>query len=569
MQQQMVSFTKQVFMQLKTFFNDHKRDFVAGLIVFLIALPLCLGIAQASHAPLFAGLVAGIVGGIVVGFFSGSHLSVSGPAAGLTAIVLAAIGELGAFNIFLCAVIVGGAVQLLLGFLKAGGIANFIPSSVIEGMLAGIGLTIIIKQLPDAAGFSTQATATMNDADDGFVMGFIGNALQHVQPAAIVISLLGIGILILWQTKWFKRIQLLPAGLIVVLLGVGINWLFSSAAPDLYLGSTHLVSLPVASSVSEFFAQFTLPDFKGFTMPKVWETGLVIAIVASIETLLCVEATDKLDPQKRFTPVNRELKAQGIGNIISGFLGGLPMTSVIVRTSANINAGARSKVSTIFHGMLLLICAATIPLVLNLIPKASLAAILIFTGYRLCRPSIFKHMWKGGWTQFVPFVATLVAVVSLDLLKGVGIGLLISIFYILRQNMRIPYYYIRNTYSNGELVKLTLAQEVSFLNKASIKETLEKIPHGTNLIVDALLTEYIDFDVLDVIQEFHDHIAPQRNIRMSLVGFKDSYKVYSAVSEKDIIYSLMHTEEVPKRSSGGHKNLLQQLAREAGNKYSL
>lgn len=556
-------------MQQTSFLAKYKKDFVAGLIVFLIALPLCLGIAQASNAPLFSGLVAGMVGGIVVGFLSGSHVSVAGPAAGLTAIVLVAIGELGAFDIFVCAVIIAGAIQLALGFLKAGGIANFIPSSVIEGMLAGIGLTIIIKQVPDAVGYAKNSSARMADADDGIVFNFISTSLQHVEPAAIIIAVIGIGLLVLWQTKWFKKIQLLPAALIVVVLGIALNEILKSAAPSLYLDNKHLVNIPVASSLGEFFGQFTLPNLSGFTMPKVWETGIVIAIVASIETLLCIEAADKLDTHKRYTPVNRELRAQGVGNMISGLLGGMPMTSVIVRTSANINAGARSKMSTIFHGVLLVICAGSIPFVLNMIPKASLAAILIFTGYKLCRPSIFKHMWKGGWTQFVPFMATLIAVVSLDLLKGVGIGLLISIFYILRQNMRIPYYFIRNSYSNGDLVKLTLAQEVSFLNKASIKETLENIPANTSLIVDATLTEYIDFDVLDIIKEFHDIKAPEKNIKMSLVGFKDSYKLQSKVTEKEIIYNLMHTDEVPKRSSGGHKGLLQQLSREAGTKNSL
>ncbi|OJW79040.1 MAG: hypothetical protein BGO69_03965 [Bacteroidetes bacterium 46-16] len=556
-------------MQQTSFLAKYKKDFVAGLIVFLIALPLCLGIAQASNAPLFSGLVAGMVGGIVVGFLSGSHVSVAGPAAGLTAIVLVAIGELGAFDIFVCAVIIAGAIQLALGFLKAGGIANFIPSSVIEGMLAGIGLTIIIKQVPDAVGYAKNSSARMADADDGIVFNFISTSLQHVEPAAIIIAVIGIGLLVLWQTKWFKKIQLLPAALIVVVLGIALNEMLKSAAPSLYLDNKHLVNIPVASSLGEFFGQFTLPNLSGFTMLKVWETGIVIAIVASIETLLCIEAADKLDTHKRYTPVNRELRAQGVGNMISGLLGGMPMTSVIVRTSANINAGARSKMSTIFHGVLLVICAGSIPFVLNMIPKASLAAILIFTGYKLCRPSIFKHMWKGGWTQFVPFMATLIAVVSLDLLKGVGIGLLISIFYILRQNMRIPYYFIRNSYSNGDLVKLTLAQEVSFLNKASIKETLENIPANTSLIVDATLTEYIDFDVLDIIKEFHDIKAPEKNIKMSLVGFKDSYKLQSKVTEKEIIYNLMHTDEVPKRSSGGHKDLLQQLSREAGTKNSL
>jgi len=546
-------------MQKQSIFTNSRPNFISGLIVFLIALPLCLGIAQASHAPLFSGVVAGIIGGIVVGFLSPSQLSVTGPAAGLTAIVLAALTELKAFDIFLCSVIIAGAVQLLLGFVKAGGIANYIPSSVIEGMLAGIGLTIIIKQLPDAVGYVKSNTATMVDADDGFVLNFITTAMRHIQPAAIVISVTGIVILLLWQTRWFQKMRLVPAGLIVVLIGTVINQLIIATTGG-GLNSSHLVSLPIAGSASEFIHQFTLPDFSGFRNIKVWETGLVIAIVASIETLLCIEATDKMDPLKRYTSPNKELKAQGIGNIISGLLGGLPLTSVIVRTSANINAGAKSKQSTIIHGVLLLICVASIPMLLNLIPKASLAAILIFTGYKLCKPATFKHMWKGGLTEFIPFIATLTAVVALDLLKGVGIGLLISVFYILRQNMRIPYYYVRNTYSNGDIVKLTLAQEVSFLNKASIKTTLDSILPNSNLIIDASKSEYINFDVLDIIKEFHDYNAKEKNIKVSLVGFKDIYKIPKTYSENELLGSMLHLNEMPQRTSGGHKELLQQLA---------
>ena len=555
-------------MQKQSIFTNSRPNFISGLIVFLIALPLCLGIAQASHAPLFSGVVAGIIGGIVVGFLSPSQLSVTGPAAGLTAIVLAALTELKAFDIFLCSVIIAGAVQLLLGFVKAGGIANYIPSSVIEGMLAGIGLTIIIKQLPDAVGYVKSNTATMVDADDGFVLNFITTAMRHIQPAAIVISVTGIVILLLWQTRWFQKMRLVPAGLIVVLIGTVINQLIIATTGG-GLNSSHLVSLPIAGSASEFIHQFTLPDFSGFRNIKVWETGLVIAIVASIETLLCIEATDKMDPLKRYTSPNKELKAQGIGNIISGLLGGLPLTSVIVRTSANINAGAKSKQSTIIHGVLLLICVASIPMLLNLIPKASLAAILIFTGYKLCKPATFKHMWKGGLTEFIPFIATLTAVVALDLLKGVGIGLLISVFYILRQNMRIPYYYVRNTYSNGDIVKLTLAQEVSFLNKASIKTTLDSILPNSNLIIDASKSEYINFDVLDIIKEFHDYNAKEKNIKVSLVGFKDIYKIPKTYSENELLGSMLHLNEMPQRTSGGHKELLQQLATPLNNQTKL
>ena len=542
-----------------------KKDVLSGLIVFLIALPLCLGIAQASHAPLFAGVVAGIVGGIVIGSLSGSHLSVSGPAAGLTAIVLVAITELNAFEVFLCSVIIAGVIQVIIGYLKAGAIANYIPSSVLEGMLAGIGLTIIIKQLPDAVGFAKNKAAVMVDADDGFLMNTITTATSHMQAGAVVISLVGLVLLILWQTKAFKKIQLVPAGLIVVLIGTLLNALFIGAAPQLALDSSHLVKLPIPASAGDFFRQFSLPDFRGFTSLKVWETGIVIAVVASIETLLCIEATDKLDPQKRYTPADRELKAQGIGNIVSGFLGGLPITSVIVRSSANVNAGAQTKRSTIIHGVLLLLCAASIPAMLNLIPKAALAAILIFTGYRLCKPAVFKHMWKGGWTQFIPFVATVVGVVSLDLLKGVGIGLLISIFYILRQNIRIPYYYQRSTFSEGDLIKLKLAEEVSFLNKASIKETLEQLPENSKVIIDASNTQYIDFDVLDIIREFYHTQAREKKIDMSLVGFKNVYKLPATIQERDIVSGFINKNEVPVRSAGDHRKLLAQLKKHLSN----
>ncbi len=536
-----------------------KKDFFSGLIVFLIALPLCLGIAQACHAPLFSGIVAGIVGGIVVGFFSSSHLSVTGPAAGLTAIVLVAITELNSFEVFLCSVILAGVIQTAFGYLKAGAIANYIPSSVLEGMLAGIGLTIIIKQLPDAVGFAKNKAAVMVDAEDGFLVNTITTATHHVQGGAIIITLVGILLLVVWQTKAFKKLQLLPAGLLVVVVGTMLNVIFNKMAPQLGLDNTHLVSLPVASSIADFFKQFTAPDLNGFKVAKVWETGIVIAVVASIETLLCIEATDKLDPMKRYTSTDQELKAQGIGNIVSGLLGGLPVTSVIVRSSANVNAGAKSKLSTIIHGTLLLICAASIPAILNMIPKAALAAILIFTGYKLCKPTVFKHMWKGGLTQFIPFIATLVGVVALDLLKGVGIGLVISIFYLLRHNIRLPYYYQRSTYSNGELIKLTLGQEVSFLNKASIKETLENLPNHSVVIIDASETQYIDFDVLDLIKEFYTTRAKEKHINMSLLGFKSDYDVPKAPTEREAMAKLVDRNEIPERSSGNYKKLLNQL----------
>ena len=544
---------------------NFRKDALAGLIVFLIALPLCLGIAQASHAPLFAGIVAGVIGGIVVGFFSRSQLSVSGPAAGLIAIVIGAIEGFGSFQIFLCAVMVAGAVQLLLGLIRAGTIANYFPKNVIEGMLAGIGLTIIIKELPNAVGFVKGAQGGgMADADDGFSWSFISEAMQRIEPSAAIISVVGISILALWQLKAFKKLALVPAGLLVVLIGTAINEIFRASSPAMALEPMHLVSLPVPKNAAAFLAQFSLPDFKGFMDPAVWKTGVIIAVVASIETLLCIEATDQMDPHKRYTSGNAELRAQGIGNMLSGLIGGLPITSVIVRSSANINAGAQTKRATILHGTLLLVCVAAIPMLLNHIPKAALSAILLFTGYRLCRPTIFKHMWKGGITQFVPFVVTALAVVSLDLLKGVGIGLAISIFYMLRQNLRIPYYYQRSTYSNGDLIKLTLAQEVSFLNKASIKETLKQLPSGSSIIIDASHTEYIDFDVLDVIRDFAETQAPERNIKVSLIGFMNAYKLPKVASEREVMSELVNASEVPKRSAGSHEKLLKQLAEQEG-----
>ncbi len=542
---------------------------VAGIIVFLIALPLCLGIAQASNAPLFSGIVAGVVGGIVIGFFSRSHLSVSGPAAGLVAIVIGAIatlspsvagGEpdtLAGFRFFLCAVIIAGVIQMVLGFLKAGTIANYFPSSVIEGMLAGIGLTIIIKQLPDAVGFNAPA----GDISGGG--SWFTNFFNAIEPGAVFITLLGLGIFILWSGKRMKKVQIIPAGLLVVVLGTLVNMLFHYLAPSLHIGGGHLVQLPVPQNVADFAGQFMLPDFSGFMKPEVWQFGIVIAVVASIETLLCIEATDKLDPQKRYTSGDSELKAQGIGNMISGFIGGLPITSVIVRSSANINAGAKTKLSAITHGVLLLVCVATIPIILNLIPKAALAAILIYTGYRLCRPAVFRHMWHAGLSQFIPFAVTAVAVAlpMVGLLKGVGIGMVISIFYILRNNLRVPFFYKRTVYQSGEVITLDLAQDVSFLNKASIKNTLKRLPRNSTVIIDASQAEFIDYDVLELIRDFRQNQAKHKNIKMSLLGFKNLYKLPEEVlTDPETVEEMVKRREPPiKRSAGRYKKLLRQL----------
>ncbi|HTN37263.1 MAG TPA: SulP family inorganic anion transporter [Arachidicoccus sp.] len=536
-----------------------KKDLVAGLIVFLIALPLCLGIAQASNAPLFSGIVSGIIGGILIGILSKSNFSVSGPAAGLVAIIIGALEDLGAFEILLCATVLAGIFQLVLGFAKAGTFANFFPSSVIEGMLAGIGLTIIFKQLPDAVGFHGELLG-LQDAERGINFSMLSGITDNLHFGAMAICVVSLFILVLWQSNSIGKLKMIPAGLLVVVIGTVMNLGFHYTGGNLQLQEDYLVHLAIPTSFSSFISQFTFPDMKGFLNPQVWRYGAVIAIVASIETLLCIEATDKLDPLKRNTPGNAELKAQGIGNILSGFIGGLPITSVIVRSSANLNSGAKSKLSTIVHGCLLLICVATIPSILNLIPKAALAAILIFTGYRLARPAIFRHMYKVGPTEFIPFVVTAVAVALpfLGLLKGVALGFVINIFYLLRSNMRIPYYYRRIKSAGGDATTLKLAQEVSFLNKGSIKKTLDAFPENSTIILDATDAEYIDYDVLEVIREFHDVKAPEKNITVSLVGFKNNYRVPQGANVHYLMNEL-DGDQTARRSAGKHKKLLEEL----------
>lgn len=543
----------------KSLFAYAKNDLLAGLIVFLIALPLCLGIAQASGAPLFSGIVAGVVGGVVIGVLSKSTFSVSGPAAGLVAIVVGAITELKTFDVFLCAVILSGFLQLILGFAKAGTFANFFPSSVIEGMLAGIGLTIIFKQLPDAVGYDSDRVG-MLDGERGMDLNILTGITENVHWGAVVITLICLGILILWTTRPFRKLQMMPAGLVVVVVGTLLNVLFHSTSGVLHLDEAYLVQLEVPKSANEFFAQFTTPDLSGFADPLVWQYGLIIAVVASIETLLCIEATDKMDPLKRNTSGNSELIAQGIGNVTSGLLGGLPITSVIVRSSANINAGARSKLSAIVHGVLLFGCVAAIPMVLNMIPRSALAAILIFTGYRLAKPSIFVHMYKVGRTEFIPFVVTAIAVALpfLGLLKGVGLGMVISIFYLLRANTRMPYYYKRIQTDDQDVITLQLAQEVSFLNKGSIKKTLDSFPKGSTVVIDASGSEYIDYDVLEEIREFYMGKAPSQDITVSLVGFRNEYKIPSGASVHLMMDQLEHSADA-RKWAGKHNKLLKEL----------
>jgi len=503
------------------------QNFAPGLVVFLVALPLCLGIALASGAPPLSGIIAGIVGGIVIGFISNSNISVSGPAAGLTAIVLTAITDLGAFELFLCAGIIAGLLQLVLGFIRAGSISNYFPNNVIEGMLAGIGIIIILKQIPHALGFDKDYEGNESLFNEGVNFGYFNELFSAIHPGAVVITLVSVAILLTWDyVPALKRIKMLPGALVAVITGILLNEVFKSSGSALAVGSEHLVTLPVPQTLSEFGDLITLPNFKGFLNPQVWIAGATIAIVASIETLLCIEASDRLDVKRRITDTNLELKAQGIGNLVSSFIGGLPMTSVVVRSSANANAGATSKVSAIIHGVLLLLCVVSIPFTLNLIPFATLAAVLILVGYKLAKPATFIHFWHNGKYQFIPFLATVLAVVFTDLLKGVGIGLVISIIYILQGNMKRAYYLSRETLNDTDEFTIRLSEEVSFLNKAAIKKTLKNVKPGSKVTIDAKTTSYIATDVLDMIQDFANVRAKEENIQVDLIGFRTSYKDY-------------------------------------------
>ncbi|HVI48310.1 MAG TPA: SulP family inorganic anion transporter [Chitinophaga sp.] len=539
-------------------FSNIKGDFSAGLVVFLIAVPLCLGIALASGAPLFSGMIAGIVGGLVVGFLSGSQLSVSGPAAGLTAVVLTAITKLGAFDVFLLSLVIAGGLQLLLGTIKAGTVANYFPSNVITGMLTAIGIIIILKQLPHAFGYDADSEGdfTFIQTDGNNSISALFSALNHINLGATIITIISIFIILYWSK--IPKVSIVPAPLVAVITGILLNMAFSGSAV-LALGSNHLVSLPVPTSFNDFIGQFTTPNFGAIGNKEVWITAMTIAIVASVETLLNVEATDKLDPLKRYTPPNRELKAQGIGNIVSGLIGGLPVTSVIVRSSANINAGARSKMSTMIHAALLLVCAALIPSVLNKIPLATLAAVLLVTGYKLCKISIFKEMFKNGKYQWVPFIVTVLAIVFTDLLIGIALGMAVSVVAILRGNMKSSYFFRKEKYHTGDSIRLELAQEVSFLNKASILLTLDHLPNDTTVIIDAHKTAYIDFDVLQTIREFKEIKAQQKDIKVILTGFKSVYNIQNTPDLSQEEQNSLSSGEVYTISTGNHKDLLKQL----------
>lgn len=507
----------------KSFLSNLKYDIPASIVVFLVAVPLCLGIALASGAPLFSGIIAGIIGGIVVGALSGSQLGVSGPAAGLAVIVLTAINELGAFEIFLMAVVLGGIFQVLLGFAKAGIIGYYFPSSVIKGMLSGIGIIIILKQIPHAFGYDKDYEGSLAFAsqDGQNTLSQLYYMFEAISPGALIITLISMAILILWEQPFMKKIklfQIVQGPLIVVGAGILLNLFFQGMA-NFALRADQMVAIPVPETIGGFFTQFTFPDFSQITNSAVWITGLTIAVVASLETLLCLEATDKLDPFKRVSPANQELKAQGIGNIISGLIGGLPITQVIVRSSTNIQSGGRTKMSAIFHGFILLGCAMLIPVVLNLIPLASLAAILFLVGYKLAKPALFKQMYALGKRHFVPFIVTILGIVFTDLLMGIGIGLMVAVFYILYNNYKKPFLFESDKHIKDGTIRLELSEDVTFINKASIQRTLSQIPDGAKVIIDASKSINIDEDVVEIIEEFKMNAA-YRGIELELIDFQ-------------------------------------------------
>ncbi len=500
--------------------SNLKNDIPAGLVVFLIALPLCLGIALASGAPLFSGLITGIVGGIVVGALSGSSLSVSGPAAGLTVIVLGAIASLGSFEAFLLAVVIAGIFQLILGYARAGIVSHYFPSSVIKGMLSAIGIILILKQIPHAFGNDIDFEGNLDflQSDGNNTFSGIVNALDFIEPGALIIFLISVAIILIWERTPLKNkafFKLVPAGLVVVVLGVLINQAYLNLSPDMFLSGNHVVSIGSGSGIANFFSQFRFPDFSQITNPDIFVVAMTIAAVASIETLLSIEAIDKMDPKKRITSTNRELKAQGVGNIISGLIGGLPMTSVIVRSSANLDAGSKSRMSGIIHGLLLLVSVTFLTQIINLIPLASLAAILALVGYKLARASLFKQMYALGWDQFTPFLVTIIAILLSNLLTGIAIGMVVSVFFILRNNYKYPFYYHSDESQQSKKIVIKLSEEVTFLNKGSLLMVLRDIPDNSEVLIDGSLTQNIDHDIKEVIQNFATS-AKHRGIKLEL-----------------------------------------------------
>lgn len=515
--------------------SSRQQDFTAGMVVFLVALPLCLGIALASNAPIISGILSGIVGGIVVGYLSGSHTSVSGPAAGLAAVIAAQIITLGSFRVFLVALVIAGLLQVAMGFLRVGFIAEFFPSSVIKGLLAAIGLLMILKQLPHLFGWDKDYEGDMAfaQADHENTFSELISMVQNLHPAALLIGFLSLALIICWSKSSKLKNSKLPVSLLVVATGASLVVFFSGLSAYWAIEAEHRVLLPEVNGLKDILGFFVFPDFSALANPQVYVAGATLALVASLETLLNLEAIDKLDPEQRKSPTSRELIAQGVGNIVLGLIGGLPVTSVVVRGSVNVQAGAKSKNATIIHGLFLMVCVILLPGTLNLIPLSCLAAILIVSGWKLISPKVIRQNWDEGLTQFIPFITTIVAIMFTDLLVGVLIGLATSIFFILHSHYQRSVRVINEKRIDGEILRIELAEQVSFLNRASLAKTLDQIPKSSRIILDASNTDYLDTDIIDMIVDFRDNQAPAKDILVSMVGFKASYELKDQILYQD------------------------------------
>ncbi|MCX6352624.1 MAG: SulP family inorganic anion transporter [Bacteroidetes bacterium] len=495
-----------------------KHDLPAGLSVFLVALPLCLGIALASGAPIYAGLLSGIIGGLLVSVISGSQLGVSGPAAGLTTLVAASIISLGDYKIFLLAVMVAGMFQIALGLFKLGVIANYFPSSVIKGMLAAIGIILISKQIPLAIGYNQPdfwSSGFLQLFSPKNFLGNVENFYLHSTRGVFIISAISLAVLLLLQQPFAKKLKVIPAPLLVVIIGIGFNFLFKEMSSSLALKPTQLVTIP-----ANVFSSIVFPDFsKFFSNIEIWKDGIIIGLLATLETLLCVEAVDKLDTRNRITPVNRELIAQGIGNLTCGILGAIPITAVVVRGAANANAGGRTKLSAFTHGLFLLLAVLLVPFALNMIPYATLAAILLVTGFNLTKPRLYANMWRLGWKQFLPFLFTIIVILSTDLLIGVSIGLLISIYFIVQNNFKAEYKITKTLHHDVEEYLIHLNSNVTFLNKVKLRKALDQIPEYSILTIDGSHCNFVDYDILEIISEYHNK-AHDRHIEVHLIGIE-------------------------------------------------
>jgi carbonic anhydrase/SulP family sulfate permease len=504
------------------------KDLPAGLVVFLVALPLCLGISLAANAPLAAGIIAGIVGGLVVGALSGSSTSVSGPTAGSAVVVATQIADLGSFQAFLVAVVLAGVLQIVFGLLKGGFLASFFPSSVVKGLLASIGIIIILKQLPHLVGYDTNPVGDTDfcQTDQKNTFTEIPVAFQMFLPGAAVIGFLSLGLLSLWgKVSWLQKSPI-PGPLVAVLIATAANLALTQMGHPWAIAPSHLVQVPVAEGASGFLQLFSFPDFSALAKPAVYGAAVTLAVIASLESLMTIEAVDKIDPQQRKSPANRELLAQGAGNMVSGFLGGMPVTSVIIRSGANLNAGAQTKISAIFHGVLLLGCVALLPRWLNQIPLCALAAILIVAGYKIASPKIIGQMWKEGKYQFLPFAITVTAIVFTSILTGILIGLGVSLLFILYSNFRRPIHQVLEKHLSGNVMRIELPPQVSFLNRAALQKSLYAIPAGGTILIDARNSDYIDPDILDLLADFKNMTAKAHGVEFKTVGLKEKYSQF-------------------------------------------